>query len=322
MIKSFASCLFAVATLAQVGLAQAQQSTWPAITRIVVPFSPGASNDIVARMVAKQLAPRLGSNVIVENRAGASGMIGAEAVAKGPKDGSMLLLTSGSLVTTAATMRTPTFDVTADLVPAAMLADGPLAVVVSSKTGIKSPADLLTAARATPDALTAGTAGVGGITHMAPELLNDAAKLQLRSIPYKGGAPAIVDLASGTVDLMIGVYASFVPQIQAGRVRMVAVTSRDPSPAFPGVPTMASAVPGYEVTLWTAVFVPAGTPAAVIQRLNRELNEIAKSKELRDHMLTDGATPMELTSQDAAKRVKESYTVWKQLATAKSIVTD
>jgi tripartite-type tricarboxylate transporter receptor subunit TctC len=322
MIKPLAALFCAFALLAAASPASAQQVSIPPLIRIVVPFAPGASTDVIARKIAQQLGPRLGTNVIVENRAGGSGMIGGNFVARAPKDGATLLFTSISMVSTAATTRNAPFDVTRDLVPIAMPGIGPLVIAVSTKTDIKTPADLVAAARAHPDQITHGTGGVGTIAHLAAELLNDSAKIQLKHVAYKGASPAVLDTASGTIDMMIAVNTTFAAQIKAGRMRAIAVTSLQPSPAFPGLPPMATVAPGYSVDLWTALFAPAGTPSALIQRLNHEVNEIAKSKDLVELMESDGATPLAVTPEEAARRVRESYATWKGLATAKNIVLE
>lgn len=322
MSKFLPVLLAAFAWLISAPAAQAQETQIPPLIRIVVPFAPGASTDVIARLIAAQLGPRLKTSVIVENRAGGSGMIGGSYVAKGPKDGSVLLFTSVSMVSTAATTRNAPFDVTSDLVPIAMPGSGPLVIAVSTKTDIRTPADLVAAARAKPDQITHGTGGIGTIAHLAAELLNDAAKIQLKHIPYKGASPAVSDTAGGTIDMMIAVNTTFAPQISAGRMRAIAVTSAQPSPAFPNLPTMASVAPGYSVDLWTALFAPAGTPPALIKRLNHEVNEIARSRQLVELMQGDGATPLALTPEEASHRVRESYATWKRVATAKNIVLD
>lgn len=289
---------------------------------MVVPFAAGASTDVIARSVAHQLGPRLGTTVVVENRPGGSGMIGASAVARAPSDGSTLLFVSVSMLSAAATMKAAPIDVLHDLVPVSILAEGPLVIAVSSKSDIKTPADLIAAARAKPNELTHGSGGVGTIAHLAGELLNETAKIQIRHIPYKGASPAVTDMIGGRIDAMFAVKTTFASQVDAGRARLIAVTSLQPSPAFPGLPTVASIVPGYEVNLWTAVFAPAGTPAALVQRLNHEINEIAKSKQIRELMQSDGALPLALTPAEALARVESSYSTWKKLAVAKKIVLE
>ncbi len=233
-----------------------------------------------------------------------------------------MLFTSVSLITTAATTRNNPFDVTRDLVPVAILYDAPLMIAVSSKTDIRTPADLLAAARARPDQITHGTGGVGTTAHLAAELLNEAAKIQLRHIPYKGASLAVNDAMAGTIDAIVAVNSTFSPQVRSGRMRAIAVTSALPSPAFPGLPTMASVAPGYNVTLWTAVFAPAGTPPAVVQRINREINEAMKAKEMQDILLNDGGTALAFTPEESAQRVRDSYATWKRVAASRNIVLE
>ena len=321
MRRLFALTLYAVISISLIQVAIAQDSV-PGVIRLVVPFAPGGSNDVIARAIAPLLAKRLGNNVIIENKAGASGAIGSDAVAKGPRDGSMLLLTSSTLLTAAATMPSTPYDVNTAFTPVAMVGQGPLVVAVSARTEIKSPRDLISAARAKPGSLTYGTAGMGSIAHMATEMLSDAAKIDMKHIPYKGAAPALIDLASGTIDLMISNYSSLVPQIRAGRVRMIAVTSRQTSPSFPDLPTVISAAPGFVADIWVTVFAPAGTPAALVQRLNREIIEISRTPEIRALLESDGAIPTPLTPAELVPRIREDLASWKKIASDKNIVAE
>lgn len=317
------STLLSFSLLALAGPAsRAQQAPVPPLVRMVVPAAAGASTDIMARAIAPQLAARLGTNVIVENRAGASGMLGASVVAKAPKDGSALLFFSVSLISAAATTRNPSVDVLTELLPVAAVAENPLVFAVSTKSDIKTPADLVAAARAKPDLITHGTGGVGTIAHVAAELFNNAAKVQLKHVPYRGAAPAVVDLVSGTIDLMIATNATFASQIKAGRARPIGVTSRQPSAAFPGLPTMNTVAPGYESGLWVGMWAPAGTPPAIVQRLNKEIVEIARSKELGELLQADGGAPLALTPEEFAARVRSDYADFKKLATDKNIVVE
>lgn len=300
----------------------AQQLTFPTPIRLIVPFGAGAQTDGLARVVAAQLGPRLGTNVIVENRVGASGLIGASAVAKGPRDGSMLLFHSSSLVTTAATVAKMPFDVSVDLTPVAIVANGPMIVGISAKSGITTPAGLVAAARANPNGLKASSSGVGTVGHLAAELLNESAKTQMMHVPYKGASQAVVDLSAGIVDMLVGSYSTLAPQIKAGRIIPVAVTSAQPHPAFPGIPTMASAANGYTSGIWYGVFAPAGLSMPALQRLNREINEISQSPELMALLNADGATPPMLALDKADQFVKDDYMVWKRLAIEKHIVAE
>ncbi len=321
MLRSFRFIVSFLAALVAAS-AGAQQPPLPPLIKIVVPFAPGASTDVIARALAAQLGPRLGTTVIVENRPGASGFIGSAAVAKGPRDGSQLLFTSVSMLSAATTMKNVPIDVLTDLVPVAIPGEGPLVFAVPVNSPIKTPADLLAAARAKPDTITHGTAGVGTLAHMAAELLNDAAKIQLRHIPYKGASLAVTDMLGGNIDMMIAVKSTFGPHVSAGKFRLVAITSLEPSPAFPGVPTLASVVPGYEVSLFTTLYAPAGTPPAIVARINQAVNEISKSKEMTDLMLSDAALPLTVTPEQAAVKVRNSYAMWKKLATSKNIVAE
>lgn len=294
----------------------------PALVRLVVPFPPGGSNDVIARAMAPQLAKRLGTSVIVENKSGAAGVIGSEAVAKAPRDGSHLLLTSSTFLTTAATQAKLPYDPIGAFAPVAMVAEGPLLVAVPADRPIKSPADLIAAARAKPGALNYGTAGIGSIAHLATELLNGAAKIQMTHVPYKGAGPALIDLAAGQIDVMISNYSSLVPQMKSGKVRAIAVTSPKPSPAFPDLAPLAAAVPGYSIDIWVTVFAPAGTPAPLVQRLNKEINEISASPELRTFLDPDGALPVALPPAAVATRMKQDLAQLKRIAAERKISLD
>jgi len=294
----------------------------PALIRLVVPFPPGGSNDVIARAIAPQLAKRLGSNVIVENKGGAAGVIGSDAVAKAPPDGSQLLLTSSTFLTTAATQAKLPYDPIAAFIPVAMDAEGPLLVAVPAEKPIRTPADLVAAAKARPGALNYGTAGVGSLAHLATELLNGAANIQMTHVPYKGAGPALIDLAAGQIDVMISNYSSLVPQMKSGKVRAIAVTSPKPSPAFPDLPPLWAAVPGYAIDIWVTVFAPAGTPSPLVERLNKEINEISASPELRTFLDPDGALPVALQPAAITARLKQELAQLKKIAAERKISLD
>jgi tripartite-type tricarboxylate transporter receptor subunit TctC len=298
------------------------QAPIPKLIRIVVPFSPGASNDVVARALAGPLARRLDTTVIVENKPGAAGVIGADFVAKAPRDGSVLLLTSSSFLTAAATQPKLPYDAVGAFAPVSMIGQGPLLLAVSASTPYDSPAQLLAAARATPGQLTYGSAGVGSIGHLATELIDDAAKVQMMHVPYKGAANAVLDLAAGQIQVMVSSYSTLAPLIKAGKVRAIAVTSRDKHPAFADLPPLASVVPGFAIDLWVGVLAPAGTPPAVLARLNHEINEIAKTPELAIVLEPDGTVPTALSPDAFAARVKQELAQWKQIATDHRIVAE
>jgi tripartite-type tricarboxylate transporter receptor subunit TctC len=277
---------------------------------------------VLARAAATQLTSHTGRQFIVENRPGASTLIGSAAVAKGPKDGSVILINSTTLLSAGATMKSPPLDVVNDLTPVAMLVQSPLVVAVSAKSNIKTPAELITAAQATPGAVTHGTAGVGSMAHVAQELLGDAAKIQIKHVPYQGASQAVTDMMSGFIDMVMAVNTSVAPGIKSGRARAIAITSLQPNPAFPDLPTMASVVPGFAFDLWIGFFAPAGTPDPIIQQLNRAINEIARSEKLRELMTSDGGVPVPLTPEQIRPRIQESFGAFRKLAAERNIVLE
>ncbi len=320
-IRSLSMSALAVVLTAVTPTAHAQPAV-PKTIKIVVPFAPGGSNDVIARALAVPLAKRLDATVIVENRAGAAGVIGSDAVAKSPKDGSVLLLTSSSFLTAAATQAQLPYDPIGAFAPVAVVGRGPMLLAVSADTAYKTPADLIAAARAKPGALNYGTAGVGSIAHLTTELFDDTANVKMTHVPYKGAAPAAVDLAAGRIDAMISNYSTLAPLIKSGRIRPLAVTSAKVQPTFPDLPPLASVAAGFDVDIWVGVFAPAGTPAAIVERLNREIVAAAASPELALVLEPDGALPDAAGAQAFASRLKIELTRWKEIATEHKITAE
>ncbi len=315
--------LIASAILPMLALAQTDaEPKLPAMMKIVVPFGAGASNDAIARAVAPLLARRLGNTVIVENKPGAAGVIGSDYVAKSPADGSVLLLSSSTFVTAAVTQPRLPYDPLTAFVPVSMVGNGPMLLAVSAATPIKSAAELVAAAKAKPGSLTYGTSGTGSIAHLASEMLSDAAGIRMTHVPYKGAANALMDMAGGQIDMMISNYTSLVAQIKSGKVRALAVTSAKASPAFSDLPPLSSVAPGFTADIWVTVFAPGNTPAPVVARLNRELNQIAASPEVRVLLEPDGATSMALSPAELAGRVRDDLNLWKKIAVEKKILAD
>ncbi|NUT17346.1 MAG: tripartite tricarboxylate transporter substrate binding protein, partial [Cupriavidus sp.] len=260
------------------------------------------------------------------NRPGVAGVLGADYVAKGPRDGSVLLLTSSTFLTAAATQARSPYDPLAAFAPVALVADGPLLLAVSSTSAaarsIRTPADLVAAARARPGAISYGSAGVGSLGQLATELLCDTSKVQMMHVPYKGAANALIDLAAGQIDVMMSNYSSIATQIKSGKVRPLAVTSAAPNPAFPDLPPLAASVPGYGIEIWVGVLAPAGAPAALVQRLNREIAEIAASPEVRAILEPDGSRPLAATPAEFGARMKQDLAQWKRIAVERKIVAE
>ena len=322
LISRFVLCIAALGACAAALAQDTGQVTIPKLIRIVVPFSPGASNDAIARAIAPLLAKRLEANVIVENRPGAGSVIGSDAVAKGPRDGSMLLLSSQTFLTTAATTPKLPYDAVASFAPIAMVGQNPSIFGVAASTPYKTMGELFAAARAKPDEITYGTAGVGSSGHMSTEMLLYDAKVQMRHVPYKGAANAAIDLAGGQIHAMMSSYGTLAPFIKSGKVRIIATTGSKPHPSFPDVPLMSATVPGYTHEVWVGVFAPAGTPPRLIERLNREINQISASPELKPLFEPDAIAPTPMTAAAFAAVVKKELGQWKQIATARKIVAE
>ncbi|HYC44442.1 MAG TPA: tripartite tricarboxylate transporter substrate-binding protein [Burkholderiales bacterium] len=311
-----------IAALFGAACALAQEAPVPKLVRIVVPFSAGASNDAIARALAPQLSKRLATSFIVENRPGAASVIGNDAVAKSPADGSVLLLTSSTFLTVAATTPRLPYDPIASFTPVATVVQNPSLLAVSGAAPFKTTAELISAARAKPGEITYGTAGVGSITHLATELLADAAKIRMTHIPYKGAANAAIDLAGGQIFVMISSSATLNPFVKSGKVRVLGVTSPNPHPAFPGIPPVASTVPGFANQVWVGVLAPAGTTARLVERYNREISEIAATPELRNLFEPDGMVPVVMSPSAFAGRVKQELAQWKKIASSRKIVLE
>lgn len=298
------------------------QDAVPKLIRIVVPFSAGASNDAIARAISPQLTKRLDTAIVIENRPGAAGVVGADAVAKAAKDGSSLLLTSATFLTAAATRAQMPYDPLTAFAPVAIVAQNPSILAITALAPIKTAALLMDAARAKPNWLTYGSAGVGSIGHLTTELMSSAARVEMRHVPYKGASNAAIDLAGGQIDVMISSYTTLSPFVKSGKVRLLAVTSHAPHPAFPSLPTLTSVVPGVVNETWAGVLAPAGTPPALVERLNREIIAIAGSPELRPFFEPEGMLPVPITAAAYAARIKQELGQWRKVAASKQIVAE
>ena len=291
-------------------IARAQES-WPARPlRIVVAFATGSGNDVIARLLAPRLSESLGQPVTVENRTGAGGMIGTDAVAKAAPDGYTLGLgTSSQLVMNPALYRSMPFEIDRDLTTVGLISSTPL-VLVSKKGGWPDMAALIAAAKANPGRITYGSGGNGSISHIVGETFKREAGVDLLHVPYKGNGPATVDLAAGVVDLVFDGFATVGQQHRAGTMRILATNGRR-HPDYPDVPTFAEAgVPGYEAYTWNCLIAPKATPRAIIERINRELNRALDSAEMRKRIDGFGAqnlvgsTPESADAFGAAQRAR------------------
>lgn len=273
---------------------QATAQTYPAKNVVIImPYSAGGSSDILARAVAKGLTDAWGRNVIVENRPGASGMIGAEQVAKAAPDGYTLLSTTSSYPGTVAIRAKLPFDPAGALTPVAMIARAPIVLAVHPSVPARNVKELIAVAKKQP--LSYASSGTGGNNHIAMELLSQAAGIKLTHVPYKGIAPGVVGLISGEVDAIIASSPAVMAQVKAGKARALGVSSDKPTPLVPGLPAIAqSGVPGFTYENWWGLFVPAGTPANIVNTINTAVNKVLVGPQMQ-HLLERegaGAAPM------------------------------
>ena len=282
--------------------------------KLVVPFSPGGSTDVVARMLAQRLSEIWGQSVIVDNRAGAGGNIGADIVAKAQPDGYTLLMASGSITINPHIYARMPFDTQKDFVPISNVASGPMLVVVQDKSPIQSIKELIAAAKDKPNGLSFGSAGVGSQVHLAGENLADASGIDIQHVPYKGEAPAYTDLMGGQTQLMVGNIAAAAALLGPGRLRALAVTGKERSPLLPDVPTVAeSGLPGFVNTGWFGLLAPAGTPPDVVAKIQRDTAKAVADTQMKARLQVLGMEPVGSTSADFARQMEGESTHWAQV---------
>jgi tripartite-type tricarboxylate transporter receptor subunit TctC len=286
---------------------------WPARSvKLIVPFSAGGTTDVVARILGQKLAEAWGQTVLIENRTGAGGNLGADAVAKAPGDGYTLLMASGSILTVNPHMykRMP-FDAQRDLVPVTNVATGPMLVVVNPAVPADSLKALIALARARPGSLNFGSSGVGSQVHMAAENFADAAGVDITHVPYKGEAPAYTDLIGGQTQMMVGNFAAASQLLGNGRLRALAVTSKARSPLLPDVPTAAeSGLPGFENTGWFGLLAPAGTPVEIVTKVHRDTAKVLAETETKARLYVQGMLPVGTSSAEFAQQMDQEMQRW------------
>lgn len=291
LLRVTALCAFAVA-----GASAAQDYPTKPI-RMIIPFPPGGGSDVTGRVVAMALSERLGRQVVVDNRAGAGGIIGTELAANATRDGYTLLVVSlAHVISPWLYDLKGRYDPIKSFAPVAIMAASPVVLVAHPGVPAKSVADLVAFARKYPGKLQYASAGMGSVTHLAAELFKYSAKVEMLHVPYKGAGPAMVDVVAGHVNLVFGGLLATVPHVRAGRLRALGVGSLQRNPILPDVPSIAEAgVPDYETVNWFGLVVPAGTPASIIERLSREVAAVQDLPEVRKQLDGDGATVLRMT---------------------------
>ena len=318
MKRALAALFFA--TLA--GVAAAQEP-WPSRpVHVVVPYTPGTGADILARVLGPKLAERWKAAVVTDNKPGATGNIGADAVAKSAPDGYTLLLTATSFTTNPALKPAP-FDPVKDFAPIALLATGALGVYSNPQVPAKNMREFVALVKSQPGKLYYSSPGNGGPQHLAMELLKLETGMDIIHVPYKGAAGAITDLVGGQVQAMISALQTVAPHVKGGRLRMLAVMSAHRAEAFPDVPTLKEAgLPELEVETWYAMFAPAGTASATVARVNRDVNELLKEADVRDVLSKQGLDAAGGTPEALAARVKRELASWTRVVKAAGIKAD
>lgn len=282
--------------------------------RMIVPFGAGGLTDILARLIAEKLGEQQGWTVVVENRPGAGGNIGAEAVARSAPDGQTLLMGSiGTNATNPFVYKSTRYDPQKDFAPVAMAGAGTLLLVVNPQLPVHDMKELIAYAKAHPGKLSYATGGLGASQHLAGELLQAMAGIRLQHVPYKGIAPAMPDLFSGRVDMTFDM-ATVLPYVQQGKLRPIAVANAKRSVSLPDVPTIAEAgVPGYAASAWYGVFAPARTPPEIVRKLNQAINKIVSSPAVKERLVTLGAEPNAMSVDEFGAFVKAESAKWEKV---------
>ena len=305
-------------------LPAAAQSDWPnKPVRMVVPFSPGGSTDVVARLLAQQLGTLWGQTIVIENRAGAGGNLGVDMVVKAAPDGYTLLMGSGSITINPHLYKKLPFDTRKDLAPITNVASGPMLVVVPENSAARNIKDLIAMAKANPGKLNFGSAGVGSQVHLAGENFADAAKIDITHVPYKGEAPGYTDLIGGQVQLMVGNFAAASALLGNNRLRALAVTGKQRSPQLPDLPTVAeSGLPGFENSGWFGLLAPAGTPPDILAKVQRDTAKVMASTEMKARLYVMGMSPVANSTADFVKQMDAELLRWGTVVANRKLATN
>ena len=309
--------LIAGSLLAAHAAAQSQADDYPnKPIRWIIPFPPGGSNDILGRYLGIKLTDRLGQQIVIDNRAGANGMIGAEIASKSPSDGYTIFMVSTSWVMNAAVRTFPLpYDIEKSFDPIATIGSAPNSIVVHPNGPFRTLGDLVKQAKAKPGAINYAHTGVGGFNHFGGELLNKVAGISLTPVPYKGGGPAMIDVMAGQVPIMFSSVTQALPHVRNNRLKFLAVGAAKRNPAVPEVPTVAEAgFPGYEVAVWWGIVTPAGVPRGPMKKLNEAFTAILQDPDTKKRLLVEAAEPELLTPPEFKKKVRAERKKWTELA--------
>jgi tripartite-type tricarboxylate transporter receptor subunit TctC len=291
------------------------QNAWPAKPiRLIVGFAAGGSTDVTARIIAQALSDRLGQPVVVENRGGAGGNIGADAVAKADPDGyTLLMATSSTFAANPNLYKTLPFDVQKDFAPITVTAFIPNLLVVNPSVPANNVADLIAYLKANPDKLNFASAGNGTSQHLSGELFNSLAGVRMTHVAYRGGAPAVSDLLGGQVQVIFAPLVEVIQQVRAEKLKALGITTAKPSPLLPEVPTILESLPGYEVALWNGLLAPAKTSPEIIDKVNRATIEALRSPEVKAKLAEQGSEPVGNTPAEFKAFIESELIKWRKL---------
>jgi tripartite-type tricarboxylate transporter receptor subunit TctC len=282
--------------------------------RFIVPFPPGGSNDVLSRYIGTKLTDRLGQQIVIDNRAGANGIIGTELAAQAPADGYTILIASTSYVMNAAVRKLP-YDVEKSFDPVSLIGQAPNCIVVNPKGGFATLRDLVERARAKPASIFYAATGIGGFNHFGGELFKKIANIDMVMVPYKGGAPAMTDVIAGQIPVMFSSVTQVLPHVRNNRLKVLAVGAAKRATPLPDVPTVAEAgFPGYEVYVWWGIVVPHGVPAALQNRLRTELTAVLQAPETKKRLLADAAEPRTISPAEFRKMIHDDVKKWSEVA--------
>jgi tripartite-type tricarboxylate transporter receptor subunit TctC len=315
VVKLLAAALFALSATA------AGAQAWPQKpVRFIVPFPPGGATDISARLLGEKLSQTWGQQVVIENRGGAGGGVGAAEAARAAPDGYTLFFPSGSVVTANQHIYAKlNYDPEKDFVPVTNVVSGPQVVAVPAGSPYKTVKDLIDAMKANPGKLTFGHAGIGSQTHLAAENFVNAANADAVAVPYKGEGPALAGLVSGDVAFTVTNVAATLPHINSGRVRALGVTSKSEAPQLPGVPPVAKTLPGFENTGWFGIVAPAGTPKPIIDKVYQDTKKALEASDLKARLYVQGLAPVGNTPDEMGKAMKEESALWARVVKERNI---
>jgi len=283
--------------------------------KLVVPYPPGGPTDIVARVVAQKLSERLGQTIVIENRPGAGGNLGAEAVARSPADGYTLVVATTAHAINPSLFSKLGYSITKDLAPISQLTAGPLVIVATPTLAASNVKELIALARSKSGGINYASSGNGQSTHLSAELFNAMAGVKMNHIPYKGSAPALTDVMSGQADVMFDTMLSAMPFVKGGKLKAIAVTSAQRSPSAPDIPTVAeSDLPGFEAIAWNGLMAPAGTPREVIDKLNAELRKVLEAPDVRQRFDAQGFAAQWNTPAQFSGFVQAEVEKWAKVA--------